>query len=41
MWIVRLVEDGRGLADAGQVVELAGFDRGADFVLGDDLARAQ
>jgi hypothetical protein len=37
--IVWFVEDGRGLAKAREIVELAGFDRSADFVVRDDLNR--
>jgi len=37
--IVRLVEDGRRLAEARQMIKLAGFDRRADFVFGNDLNR--
>ena len=37
--IIRFVENRGGLAEAGEVLELAGFDRRADFAIGDDLDR--
>jgi hypothetical protein len=40
MRIVRLVEDGRRLAEAGQIIKLAGFDRRANSIFGNDLNRA-
>jgi hypothetical protein len=40
VWIVGLIDDGGRLAEAGQIVEIARFDRRADFILGNHLNRA-
>ena len=37
IWIVRLVAERRGLAEAGKVVEFAGLNGGTNFVFSDYL----